>query len=121
MIGANRTTRGLLGGYFFILLVFLYAPLVVLVVFAFNDSTVPSLPLSGFTTQWFHAAFSNTDLTGSVRRSLALATLDGILATVLGILAAAGLASKRVFLRPVITTSCSCRWWCPTSCSRWAS
>ncbi len=104
MIGAGRATRGVLGTYFFVLVIFLYAPLAVLVVFAFNDSTVPSLPLSGFTTNWFREAFANTDLTGSVRRSLELAVLDGIIATALGVLAAAGLAAKRVWLRPVITT-----------------
>jgi spermidine/putrescine transport system permease protein len=102
--GIGRLGRGLLHGYFLVLVVFLYAPLVVLVIFAFNDSSVPTLPLSGFTTRWFHQAFSNTDLTGSARRSLELAALDGVLATVLGVMAAAGLAARRVFLRGVITT-----------------
>ncbi|MDX6524368.1 MAG: spermidine/putrescine transport system permease protein [Gaiellales bacterium] len=100
----GRLARGLMHGYFLVLVVFLYAPLVVLVIFAFNDSTVPTLPLSGFTTRWFHQAFSNTDLTGSARRSLELAAMDGVLATVLGVMAAAGLAARRVFLRSVITT-----------------
>ena len=104
MTGVGRLGRGLLHGYFLVLVVFLYAPLVVLVIFAFNDSTVPTLPLSGFTTRWFHQAFSNTDLTGSARRSLELAAMDGVLATVLGVMAAAGLAARRVFLRSVITT-----------------
>jgi spermidine/putrescine transport system permease protein len=102
--GMGRLARGLMHGYFLVLVVFLYAPLVVLVIFAFNDSTVPTLPLSGFTTRWFHQAFSNTDLTGSARRSLELAAMDGVLATVLGVMAAAGLAARRVFLRSVITT-----------------
>jgi spermidine/putrescine transport system permease protein len=100
----GRLARGLMHGYFLVLVVFLYAPLVVLVIFAFNDSTVPTLPLSGFTTRWFHQAFSNADLTGSARRSLELAAMDGVLATVLGVMAAAGLAARRVFLRSVITT-----------------
>lgn len=104
MTGMGRLARGLMHGYFLVLVVFLYAPLVVLVIFAFNDSTVPTLPLSGFTTRWFHQAFSNTDLTGSARRSLELAAMDGVLATVLGVMAAAGLAARRVFLRSVITT-----------------
>jgi spermidine/putrescine transport system permease protein len=102
--GMGRLARGLMHGYFLVLVVFLYAPLVVLVIFAFNDSTVPTLPLSGFTTRWFHQAFSNADLTGSARRSLELAAMDGVLATVLGVMAAAGLAARRVFLRSVITT-----------------
>jgi spermidine/putrescine transport system permease protein len=102
--GVGRLARGLLHGYFLVLVVFLYAPLVVLVIFAFNDSSVPTLPLSGFTTRWFHQALSNADLTGSARRSLELAAMDGVLATVLGVMAAAGLAARRVVLRSVITT-----------------
>lgn len=104
MIGASRLARVVLHSYFLLLVLFLYLPLAVLVIFAFNDSTVPTLPLSGFTTKWFHQAFSNTDLTGSAERSLVIAILDGILATALGVIAAIGLAARRVFLRSVITT-----------------
>jgi spermidine/putrescine transport system permease protein len=104
VIGASRGARIALGTYSWLLLLFLYAPLVVLVVFAFNDSTVPTLPLSGFTTRWFHYALSDTTLTGAIKRSLVIAVFDGILATVLGVLAAAGLNSRRVFLRPMVVT-----------------
>ena len=41
MTGAGRLTRGMLSSYFLLLVIFLYAPLVVLVIFAFNDSTSP--------------------------------------------------------------------------------
>jgi spermidine/putrescine transport system permease protein len=104
MTGLGRAGRVILHSYFLLLVLFLYLPLVVLVIFAFNDSSVPTLPLSGFTTHWFHQAFSNTDLTGSIRRSFELAVIDGVLATALGVLAAAGLAARRLFLRGVITT-----------------
>ncbi len=104
MTGAGRLTRGILSSYFLLLVIFLYAPLVVLVIFAFNDSTIPTLPLSGFTTKWFHAAINDPDLIGSVKRSLVLAAMDGLIATAIGVLAAMGLASRRLFLRPVVTT-----------------
>ena len=32
---------------------FLYAPILILLVFSFNDSDVPSFPLSGFTLHWY--------------------------------------------------------------------
>ena len=63
------SARRLLASYFGLLVVFLYVPLVVLVVFAFNDSHDPDAAAVGFTTQWFHAAFANTDLTGALKRS----------------------------------------------------
>ena len=104
MIGAGRAGRWALHGYFVILALFLYAPLAVLVVFAFNKSSLPVLPITGWSTHWFHQAFSNPDLTGSVRRSFELAVINGIIATGLGVLAAAGLAARKLFLRSAITT-----------------
>ena len=38
-------------------LVFLYAPAVLLPVFAFNASSIVSFPLSGFTIEWFLVLF----------------------------------------------------------------
>ena len=101
---AGRLGKVILGGYFWLMVVFLYVPLVVLVVFAFNDAYIPALPLSGFTTKWFHAAFSNTDLTGALERSAWLALLNGIAASLLGLLAALAVTSRRLFLRSVWTT-----------------
>ncbi len=100
----GRLGRTLLGGYFGLMVVFLYIPLVVLVVFAFDDSFIQTLPLSGFTTRWFHDAFSNTDLTGALRRSAWLALLNGVGATFLGVLAAVALAARRLPLRSLWTT-----------------
>src|SRR5437879_2081568 len=73
--GMGRVARFALHSYFLLLVLFLYLPLVVLVIFAFNDNALPTLPLSGFTTHWFSQAFSNSDLTGSARRSLELRDL----------------------------------------------
>ena len=67
MTGVGRLGAALLTSYFGLLVVFLYAPLVVLVIFAFNDNPIQTLPLSGFTTKWFHQALSNGDLTGARR------------------------------------------------------
>jgi ABC-type spermidine/putrescine transport system, permease component II len=83
---------------------FLYAPLVVLVVFAFEDSYIQALPWAGFTTKWFHTAFANTDLTSALRRSAMIGILDGLAATALGTMAAVALARRHLFLRPLWTT-----------------
>jgi len=100
----GRLGKVILGSYFGLMVVFLYVPLVVLVIFAFNDALIPALPLSGFTTKWFHAAFSNTDLTGALRRSAWLALLNGVAASILGVLAAIAVTGRRLFLRSVWTT-----------------
>jgi spermidine/putrescine transport system permease protein len=100
----GRLGKVILGGYFGLMVVFLYVPLVVLVIFAFNDAYIPALPFSGFTTKWFHTAFSNTDLTGALKRSAWLALLNGVAASLLGVAAALAMTGRRLFLRSVWTT-----------------
>ena len=48
-------------------LLFLYLPLVVIVIYAFNRSQGQSWPISGFTTHWFADAWHD----GEVRAALA--------------------------------------------------
>ena len=115
----GRLGRFGLSSYFTLLVLFLYAPLVVLVVFSFNDSYIQALPLSGFTTKWFHAAFANTDLTSALRRSAMIGLLDGLAATALGTMAARGAGTPGACsCGRCGRRCCCCRWWCPTSCSR---
>ena len=69
-------------------LIFLYAPILLLPLFAFNNSTVVAFPLIGFTTQWFQSVWNNSDLWQAVRNSLLVAVTASVLATALGIFAA---------------------------------
>jgi spermidine/putrescine transport system permease protein len=91
--------RVVLSIYYWVFVVFLLAPLVVLVIFAFNDSTTPTLPLAGFTSSWFSEAFTNDQLTSALVRSAVIAVLTGIIATTLGIFASIGLTSPKLKLR----------------------
>jgi len=81
--------------YFWGFVAFLFAPLVVLVIFSVNNSMTPTLPLSGFTTKWFHQAFANTELTGAVVRSAEIALTTAVFATALGVMASIGLMALR--------------------------
>ena len=74
--------------YTILYLIFLYAPIVLLPVFAFNDSKVISFPLSGFTTQWFKEMWADDILGGAIRNSAIIAVSSSILATSLGVFAA---------------------------------
>src|SRR5262249_46468446 len=102
-IAASKGGIWALKGYFAALVVFLYIPLIVLVVFSFDNSTIQTLPYSGFTTKWFHAAFSNVDLTSSMERSAVIGVLCAFGATLLGLIAAVGLTAQRMRLRGLIT------------------
>jgi spermidine/putrescine transport system permease protein len=98
----GRLGKTLLSSYFTLLVVFLYAPLVVLVIFAFNSGNIPSLPIKSFSTKWFSTAFADTTLTSALLRSFFLAVVNGVAATLLGTMAAVSLARKRLALRGVI-------------------
>jgi spermidine/putrescine transport system permease protein len=74
--------------YAVLFLIFLYAPIVLLPLFAFNDSTAVAFPLKGFTTQWFQNVWNDSDLWQAVRNSLLVACTASVLATTLGIFAA---------------------------------
>jgi spermidine/putrescine transport system permease protein len=100
---AGRLGRWGLSGYFVLLALFLYAPLAVLIVFSFDNSTIASLPYSGFTTRWYHDAFNNPNLTDSLILSAKIAAGNAVLASVLGLLAAMGLSATHLRLRGAIT------------------
>ena len=68
--------------------VYLYAPLVVIMIFSFNDSTVQVFPLSGFTLKWYEQLPSNSAMFAALELSLELA----VLVTVLGVVIATAFA-----------------------------
>ena len=68
-------------------LVFLYAPIVILPLFAFNESSIIAFPLTGFTTNWFRELVGVEAMIAALRHSLFIAVVSAILATTLGILA----------------------------------
>ena len=69
-------------------LAFLYLPIVILAIYAFNPSRIQTWPPTGFTLHWFEQAFGNPALLRALQNSLAAATVATIVALVLGTLAA---------------------------------
>jgi len=85
-IQAPRLTRvqdWVLGGWTVGVFVFLYIPIVLLVVYSFNDSRL-NIRWEGFTTKWYGLLFQNDVLMHAFRNSLFIAVVTTILATVLG-------------------------------------
>ena len=66
---------------------FLYAPIVLLVIYSFNASRLVTV-WAGFSTQWYAALFSNAQLIASAKISLQIAAISALIATVNGALAA---------------------------------
>jgi spermidine/putrescine transport system permease protein len=74
--------------YALIYLLFLYAPILLLPIFAFNSGTVIAFPLKGVTTEWFAQMFENATLRRALANSLIIAVSASVFATCLGVLAA---------------------------------
>jgi spermidine/putrescine transport system permease protein len=66
---------------------FLFAPIIVLVVFSFNKARSGST-FTGFTTDWYNKLFDNEEALDAFRTTLKVALIATLVATVLGTLAA---------------------------------
>ncbi|HSW09171.1 ABC transporter permease [Aquabacterium sp.] len=95
LFGANFARRfgraWLLGGF-----VFLYLPIVTLVVYSFNNSPLPTR-WGGFTLQWYVKLASDQEILGGLWLSLKIAFLSATSSVVLGTLAAFTLVKYRRF------------------------
>jgi spermidine/putrescine transport system permease protein len=94
-VALSRIGRRLLRGFFGLVVFFLYAPIAILLVFSFNNSDVPSFPLSGFTVRWYHQFATNPDLKGALGTSAIVAALSSTGAVLLGVLASIALVRRR--------------------------
>jgi spermidine/putrescine transport system permease protein len=89
--------------FFVSLLVFLYAPLVILIVFSFNDRELVSFPWQGFTLRWYQAFIENAALLTSLRTSAYVAFVTAILTVALAIPASIALVRRRFFAKSLVT------------------
>lgn len=94
MAGREYWRRGL-AVYAAVYMVFLYAPVILLPIFALNDSTIIAFPLTGFTTGWFGLLWTTDALHDAVWNSLIVAVATAGISTVLGAFAARAVARYR--------------------------
>ena len=80
--------------YMWVVFLLLYAPILVLVVFSFNDGGSLSA-YTGFSFRWYGELFRDQVALQSLKNSLFLASASSLLATVLGTFAALGLDRMR--------------------------
>ena len=78
--------------YVAIVMAFLYAPILVLIVFSFNQSKSRGA-WTGFTFGWYEKLFHNQMIIQSLMNTLLVAVISSVVATVLGTLAAIGISS----------------------------
>lgn len=102
-VALSRNGRRLMRAFFALAVVFLYAPIAILLVFSFNKASVPSFPLSGFTLRWYREFFHNGAMRGALETSAMVAAVSSVLAVTLGILASVALARRGFRGKGVVT------------------
>jgi spermidine/putrescine transport system permease protein len=94
-VALSRSGAWILRAFFAFVVVFLYAPIVILLIFSFNDAALPTFPLSGFTLHWYHEFLTNSELKSSLKTSAIVAALSSVGAVLLGIVSAIALVRHR--------------------------
>jgi spermidine/putrescine transport system permease protein len=108
MSGAFQPSRSpLLGAYALFVYLFLYFPIVVLIVYSFNGSGVGGFPPSGWTLDWYRQLFADASLWDAVLNSVMVAAVAVAIALGLGLPAALALdrsqfPGKALFRRLVL-------------------
>lgn len=87
--------------YLVLVMLFLYAPIFVLIVFSFNQSKSSSV-FTGFTLDWYKRLFNNRLIISSLVNTIIIAVAASIISTALGTLAAIGINSMRKVPRAVV-------------------
>ncbi len=89
-----RFYKGLNLTAFSLVMIFLYIPILILIIFSFNDSRIIS-GWQGFTLKYYTQLFENANIKEAFRNTMLIAVLSTLISTTLGILAALGLENKR--------------------------
>ena len=90
--------------YTALILLFLFAPIVILIVFSFNGSNSTAV-MSGFSFQWYEELFHNSNILEAVRNTLVLAVASAVISTIMGTAAAVGIFRLRSkYLRAALDT-----------------
>jgi len=88
--------QSLIGLYAAALYGFIFLPVIVLILFSFQDGNLPVPPLSGLSLRWYETVFADSRLMNALLRSLSVAALSSLLACALGFFAACALSRYRL-------------------------
>ena len=98
-----RSVRVGMGVVSVLVLLFLYVPLVVIMLYAFNPARSQSWPLPGLSTRWFVATWNNADVRTALITSLKAGLGATTIALVLGSLAAFAIHRFKFFGREAVS------------------
>jgi putative spermidine/putrescine transport system permease protein len=99
----TRGTKITLGAFAMIVIAFLWVPIVIICLYAFNSSNVQSWPIPGLTFKWFGPAIHDPDMQQALWLSLKASAVATVAALVLGSAASFGVHRFRFFGREAIS------------------
>lgn len=90
--------------YIALIMIFLYAPMLVMIVLSFNSSASTSV-MSGFSLKWYGELINDTTTLAALRNTLVLAVVSSVISIVIGTAAAVGINNiKKKWLQSSILT-----------------
>lgn len=87
--------------YLVIIMIFLYAPIVTMIILSFNNSKSRS-QWGGFTLEWYTQMFASRNIVSALQNTLAIAFLSALIATILGTAAAIAINSMKRVPRSIL-------------------
>ncbi|MEA2518450.1 MAG: spermidine/putrescine transport system permease protein, partial [Chloroflexota bacterium] len=87
----GRIVEAWLRGHTFLVYLFLYLPIVVVVVFSFNGTQRRVTQWDGLSLRWYEAVLASKEIQGYLRNSLIVGAATAVISTIIGTMAALGL------------------------------
>lgn len=87
--------------YSFIIFFFLYAPIIVLIIFSFNNSKSRA-NWDGFTLKWYAQLFRDDDIMKSLYYTVVIAVVSSLFATIIGTAAAIGIHNMKKLKKAIV-------------------
>jgi spermidine/putrescine transport system permease protein len=94
-----RLVKTLLGTWAILVYIFLFSPIVMLVLFSFNANKYGTFPFTGWTVHWYGAVFADYQIKDALMTTLRVAAEVTVTATVVGTAAAFPLVRSRLPFR----------------------
>jgi ABC-type spermidine/putrescine transport system permease subunit II len=95
----GRLVRRALAGWACLIYIFLFAPIVLLILLSFNKNRYGSFPITGWTFHWYSTIADSPDLQSAIKTSIRVALEVTVISTVVGTAAAFSLVRSRLRFR----------------------
>src|SRR3982751_2036373 len=99
----TRATKAILAVWTVAIMLFLFIPIAIIILYAFNPSNVQSWPLDGLSTKWFSSTFHNQEMRDALWLSVRAALISTAISLLLGSMAAFAVHRFRFFGREAVS------------------